>query len=79
MRNDSIMNYNPDIHHRRSIRLKDYDYSHAGTYFVTVCANNRELLFGRIREGNIILSDAGKMVSNVWLEIPDNYPGVDID
>src|SRR3990172_10494093 len=39
------MNYNPDIHHRRSIRLKGFDYSQPGTYFVTICTRERELLF----------------------------------
>jgi REP element-mobilizing transposase RayT len=42
------MKYNPDIHHRRSIRLKGYDYSQAGLYFVTICVQNRECLFGEI-------------------------------
>ena len=41
-------NYNPNIHHRRSIRLQGYDYSHAGLYFVTICTHNRECLFGEI-------------------------------
>jgi len=41
-------NYNPNIHHRRSIRLKGYDYSQAGLYFVTICVNNRKCLFGEI-------------------------------
>ncbi|MCH7781979.1 hypothetical protein IID62_02820 [candidate division KSB1 bacterium] len=40
------MTYNPDIHHRRSIRLKGYDYSQPGMYFITVCTHNREHLFG---------------------------------
>ncbi|MFQ5474188.1 MAG: hypothetical protein ACE5FA_15060, partial [Dehalococcoidia bacterium] len=39
------MRYNPDIHHRRSIRLRDYDYAQAGAYFVTVCTFKRECLF----------------------------------
>jgi hypothetical protein len=45
------MPYNPEIHHRRSIRLKGYDYSQAGLYFVTICTQNRECLFGEIRRG----------------------------
>jgi REP element-mobilizing transposase RayT len=44
------MKYNPDIHHRRSIRLKGYDYSQAGAYFVTICVHDRECLFGEIVE-----------------------------
>ena len=42
------MKFNPDIHHRRSIRLKDYDYCQAGAYFVTVCTRERECLLGEI-------------------------------
>ena len=45
------MAYNPDIHHRRSIRLRDYDYARAGAYFVTICARRRECLFGKVAGG----------------------------
>ena len=40
--------YNSNIHHRKSIRLKNYDYSQAGLYFITICCQNRECLFGEI-------------------------------
>jgi len=46
------MTYNPDIHHRRSIRLKGYDYSQEGLYFATICVQNRKCLFGEIRNGD---------------------------
>jgi REP element-mobilizing transposase RayT len=45
-------NYDLDIHHRRSIWVKGYDYSSAGAYFVTICAQNRECLFGHIDRNN---------------------------
>lgn len=45
------MSYNPNIHHRKSIRLKGYDYTKAGLYFITICVQNRECLFGDIRRG----------------------------
>ncbi|HEY8784538.1 MAG TPA: hypothetical protein VIM16_23125 [Mucilaginibacter sp.] len=54
------MKYNPSIHKRKSIRLKGYDYSQAGLYFITICTQNRELLFGKIVNGEMILNDAGK-------------------
>ena len=60
------MKYNPDIHHRRSIRLKRYDYSQNGAYFVTICVQNRECLFGKITNGKMILNDAGKMIEKYW-------------
>ena len=56
----SPMTYNPNIHHRRSIRLKEYDYSQNGAYFVTICVQNRECLFGEIVDGEMVLNDAGK-------------------
>ena len=42
------MRYNPDIHHRKSIRLKDYDYSKEGMYFITICTKDREYILGNI-------------------------------
>ena len=56
------MTYNPDIHHRRSIRLPDYDYSQAGYYFITICVQNRECLLGEIKNGTMQLNAAGQMV-----------------
>ena len=73
------MKYNPNIHNRRSIRLKGYDYSQAGAYFVTICTQNREYMFGDVVDGKMILNDAGRMVQMVWDEIPENYCGIGID
>jgi hypothetical protein len=73
------MKYDPDIHHRRSIRLKGYDYSQAGAYFVTICANDRECLFGNVTDGEMRLNDAGRMVQTVWDELPVHYANIDID
>ncbi len=73
------MTYNPAIHHRRSIRLKGYDYSREGAYFITICTQNREFLFGEIVDGNMVLNDAGQMIETVWAEMPNYYKGIDID
>ncbi|MEA2015034.1 MAG: transposase [Thermodesulfobacteriota bacterium] len=62
------MTYNPDIHNRRSIRLKGYDYSQAGAYFVSICTQNRECLFGKITDGQMVLNDAGKIVADEWIK-----------
>ncbi len=64
------MPYNPNIHHRRSIRLKGYDYSQAGLYFVTINVQDRKHLFGKIVNGEMIINDAGQMVEteNIGLE-----------
>ena len=73
------MKQDPNKHHRRSIRLKEYDYSSKGMYYITLCVNNRLCLFGDIVDGEMHLNDAGKMVDNVWREIPGYYQGVDTD
>ena len=68
--------YNPNIHHRRSIRLKEYDYSQAGLYFVTIVCQNRKHLFGKIENKEMILNDAGKMVDSEWLKLPDRFKNI---
>ena len=66
-------------HHRRSIRLQGYDYSQPGAYFVTICTQNSEYLFGDITDGEMVLSGAGRMVQSVWDELPMNYSGIETD
>jgi len=73
------MKYNPDKHHRRSIRLKGYDYSQPGAYYITVVTHGRECLFGEIVDGNMILNDAGKFARKCWVEIPKHFPHTDLD
>jgi REP element-mobilizing transposase RayT len=73
------MKYNPEINHRRSIRLKKYDYAWAGAYFVTVCIRKRECLLGDMADDKIWLNDAGRMVQVVWDELPAHYPGMETD
>lgn len=76
------MSYNPKKHHRRSIRLKGYDYSQAGLYFITICCKNKAYLFGNISvEGEnippkMILNNAGKIAEECWLDIPKHFPNV---
>ena len=65
---------NPNIHHRRSIRLKGYDYSQKGLYFVTICTQNKKCLFGKIIDNKMVLNIAGEMVNKIWLEIPKIFP-----
>ncbi len=66
-------NYNPNIYHRKSIRLKGYDYSQAGLYFITICVKERECLFGNIVNDEMELNDAGKIADVCWLEIPGHF------
>ena len=73
------MKYDPDCHHRRSIRLKGYDYSQAGVYFVSVCTQNRECLFGAIVGGEMVLNHAGRMVETVWDRLARRFPDIELD
>ena len=74
---DSVpMKYNPDIHHRRSVRLKGYNYSRAGLYFITICTQNRLCLFGDIQNGEMTLNEGGKAAEACMLAIPDHYTHV---
>lgn len=66
--------YNPNIHQRKSIRLKGYDYSQAGLYFITICCQDRICRFGKIENDIMILNDAGKIADECWLEIPQHFP-----
>lgn len=73
------MTYNPDIHHRRSIRLREFDYSSSGGYFVTTCVQNRECLFGNIFNGVMALNDAGMLVESVWNGLTEHFPSIGFD
>ena len=59
--------YNQDTHHRRSIRLKGYDYSQSGLYFITLCTVDRTCMFGNVVEGKMQLNDIGQLVEQEWL------------
>ena len=65
------MNYNPAVHHRRSIRLKGYDYSQKGLYFITICTHHRIHLFGKIENGKMILNEYGEIAAEEWLKTPE--------
>jgi len=69
--------YDPEMHHRRSIRLKGYDYSHAGVYYVTICSQNRLCLFGEIREQKMFLNDAGLMIKSRYEKCGEKFPDVE--
>lgn len=70
------MKYNPKIHHRRSIRLKGYDYTQPGAYFVTFCAYQRMHLFGEVVNGEMVLNDVGKIARAEWFRTAELRPYV---
>jgi len=71
--------YDASIHHRRSIRLADFDYTTAGVYFVTVCVQDRVPLLGNLSGGKMQENEAGLMVRAAWEGLPEHYPGVSVD
>ena len=73
------MRYDPERHHRRSIRLRGYDYRAAGAYFITIVVQDRACLFGEVVEGAMRLNDAGRMVERWWLELNRRFPHVSTD
>jgi putative transposase len=73
------MTYDPLNHNRRSIRLKGFDYSQNGEYFITICTYDREPLFGDVVDGEMILNEYGKMAEMFWKEIPLHFPDVELD
>ena len=68
--------YDPNIHHRRSIRLRGYDYASEGMYFVTICTQNRECLFGKIENNAMVLNDAGRMVERWYHKTQEKFPDI---
>lgn len=81
---NKLLNKNPmpasaKQHRRRSIRLKGYDYSTPGAYFVTMCANRRKCIFGTINRGRIELSELGRIADRYWSQIPAHFKDVVVD
>ena len=68
--------YNPNKHHRKSIRLIGYDYSQAGLYFITICCQNKLHLFGNVINKQMILNDAGKMIEKWFNELQNKFPDI---
>ena len=71
--------YNPAIHHRRSIRLEDYDYSQEGAYFVTICTHERVEVFGEIRNNDLHINERGEIVQAMWNTLPRRFLGIELD
>jgi REP element-mobilizing transposase RayT len=73
------MKYNKQKHNRKSIRLKEYDYSFPGWYYVTICTFERQHLFGNIENGKMILNDKGKIVEEEWIRTKEIRKNIDLD
>ena len=71
--------YDPERHHRRSIRLKGYDYTRPGAYFVTICTHDRKCLFGHVVDGQMRLNAFGKIVEWTWHDLPNHVDHIVLD
>ena len=71
--------YDPQKHHRRSIRLRGYDYTQPGAYFVTLCTQGRECYFGEVVETEMVLNDAGQMIRAGWERLTERFPAIQLD
>lgn len=69
---------NKPLPNRQSIRLKGYDYSKEGLYFITLVCQNRLPLFGKIDNGVMLLNDAGKMIELEWLKLKSRFPNIEL-
>lgn len=72
------MKFDPKKHHRRSIRIKEYDYTQPGGYFITIVTYHRDLLFGEIVNEEIRLNEFGQIIDECWRAIPDHFPNVEL-
>lgn len=73
------MTYDPTRHHRRSIRLKGYDYTQLGAYFITIVTYDRAHVFGAVVDGEMRLNNAGRIADQCWRDIPAHFPHVALD
>lgn len=73
------MKYDPEKHHRHSIRLKGYDYSQPGAYFVTIVTQDQACLFGAVVDGEMRLNEWGEIVMWTWRDLPNHVPNVQLD
>jgi len=73
------MVFDPRLHHRRSIRLRGYDYAGGGAYFVTICTVGGKCLFGEVVEGKMFLNEAGQLVQKTWDSLPTRFRSLVLD
>jgi len=73
------MSYSPEKHHRHSIRLKGYDYSKAGLYFITICCQDRICRFGNIKNDEMELNEFGQIAHNEWEKLNQRFPNLELD
>ena len=73
------MKYSPEIHHRKSIRLKEFDYSNPLWYYVTICTFDRISILGKVADNKVNLNKFGLIAEKCWKEIPNHFPNSELD
>ena len=72
------MKYDPQKHHRRSIRIKGFDYTDPGAYFITIVTYQRDRIFGNIVDSKMQLNALGVIADECWRAIPEHFPNVEL-
>ena len=73
------MPFDREKHHRRSVRLKGFDYTCSNAFFVTICSCQKECIFGSIFNGAMALNEQGKSIQRAWLETASKRPSIQLD
>ncbi len=73
------MKYSREKYHRRSIRMRSYDYSNPGAYFVTICTWQKECMFGHIVDGEMRLNEFGAVLNECWNRLVNHYFHIELD
>ena len=73
------MKYNPDLHNRRSVRLRGHDYANMGAYFVTICCQDRINYFGEIVNNEMAFNEYGDLAYKEWKKLSERYPEISFD
>jgi putative transposase len=68
--------FDPEKHHRRSIRLPNYDYSQSGAYYITIVTWHRECLFGDVVDREVVFSKFGLVAKQQWENLPNRFPNI---
>jgi putative transposase len=76
---NTFVRYDRFSHHRKSIRLKGWDYTRPGIYYITMCTKDRVCLFGEIKNNKMILDKYGRIVDKIWRELEEKYAYVQLD
>ena len=63
---------------RQTVRLRDFDYSQEGFYFVTICCQDKICRFGEVVDGEVLLNDVGEIAKQCWLDIPNHFPHISL-